>query len=86
MPWSKCWSNVLVEALGCFLEFMAVGSNVGAGVAAFKVQKRRKAKKEACQAGKPEPTYLGAMAALVILGFAAVFFTGLIVLKWARLL
>jgi hypothetical protein len=73
---------VLIQGCGCFLEFMAVGSNVGAGVAAVKVQKVRKARQVARAQGEPPPPDNRAVAALVALLFAAVFFTGLVLWKW----
>jgi len=75
---------VLSQACGCMAELAALGSNVGVGVAAVKVGKGRKAQRAAREAGEPVPANRGPVAALLVLVFFAVFFTGLVALKWLR--
>jgi hypothetical protein len=75
---------VLVQACGCFLEFMAVGSTVGTGVSAVKVQKNKVARRAAQQAGEaPPPQTAWRWAFWVLLGLS-VLLSGLVVWRWVR--
>jgi hypothetical protein len=74
----------LLQACGCALEVMAVTTPVGTGVAAVKVQKNRKARRLANQAGEvPPPPATAWWWALAVFLFASVFFIGLVIYKYS---
>ena len=49
----------LVQGCGCFLEFMALGTNVGAGVAGAKAHRTGQLRREARERGEPAPRFNG---------------------------
>jgi hypothetical protein len=74
----------LVQGCGCFLEVMALGSNLGAGVTGVKAHQTRKIRNEARTRGEPTPPHNGwfwAFLALAVVGFVLV---GLTIWKYAR--
>jgi hypothetical protein len=75
----------LVEACGCFLEFMAVSSNVGAVATAVKASKQTKARRAARESGQEVPQPATRWWALFgVLLFLGALLTGLVFLKWTR--
>jgi hypothetical protein len=75
----------LVQACGCVAEVMAVTSPVGAGISAVKVQKNRKERRAAQQAGQTPPAPATPWWWLLgIFLFATVFFVGLVFVKYSH--
>ncbi|MBI3410304.1 MAG: hypothetical protein HY040_18350 [Planctomycetes bacterium] len=73
----------LIQACGCLLDFFALGSGVGAGVAGVKANQQRKAGKEARARGEDPPKNKATLW-FVLLLFGTFFFVGLMVLKYVR--
>jgi hypothetical protein len=74
----------LIEGCGCFLEFMALGTNVGAGAAAVKAKKTSKQQQAARAQGdtaKKPNDWRWIFWILLSLGL---FFTGWSLMRWAR--
>lgn len=75
------WAGI--QICGCFLECLAAFSGGGAAYTGAKTLQNRKHRREQIAHGeKPEPKT--PIWQFVVLAFAAVFFTGLLVFKYTR--
>ncbi len=74
----------LFQACGCFLEIMALGTNVSAGVAGVKAHRAGKVRREARERGEPVPPHNGWLWAFVALVVVGTFLLGLTIWKYAR--
>jgi hypothetical protein len=75
---------VLVQGCGCFLEVMALGTNVGAGVAGVKARRTGRLRREARERGEPAAPYNGWFWLFLGLLATGLVLIGLTVWKYAR--
>jgi hypothetical protein len=75
---------VLVQGCGCFLEVMALGTNVGAGVAGVKARRAGQVRREARERGEPAAPHNGWFWVFLGLLGTGLVLIGLTVWKYAR--
>jgi hypothetical protein len=74
----------LVQGCGCFLEVMALGTNVGAGVAGVKARRTRKIRREARERGEPVAPHNGWFWAFLVLLAGGLVLLALTIWKYTR--
>jgi hypothetical protein len=74
----------LIQGCGCFLEVMALGTNVGAGAAGVRAYRTGKTRREARERGEPVAPHNGWLWAFLALLAAGTFLLGLTIWKYTR--
>jgi hypothetical protein len=74
----------LAQGCGCFLEFMALGTNVGAGYAGVKARRTGRLRRTARERGEPDVPFNGWFWAFIILLSMGLGILSLTVWKYAR--